>query len=183
MKKKREWLGIALLLMVLVAWSGCKPDDPDDPNEEEVITKVQLTLTNHATGAAAGTVIYSDPDGDGGSGPTQFDTIPLDSGVVYDVRVALFDESDPQNVDNITLEVEEEGVDHLFCYTASGASVTVVRTDSDGTFPIGITSQWTAGGPGTGTMRVELRHQPGVKDGTCTPGATDVQIDFPLIIN
>lgn len=181
--KKTTLLSLIALMVAVLFVASCKPDDPDDPNEEEVITKVQLTFSDSANGTNSFTVTYSDPDGDGGAVPTRFDTIRLDSGKVYNASIALYDESDPQNIENITLEVQEESQDHIFCYTATGASVAVLRTDSDGTFPIGITTKWTAGTPGAGTMRVELRHQPGVKDGTCTPGATDVQLDFRLEIN
>lgn len=168
--------GIAVLFV-----ASCKPDDPDDPNEEELITKVQLTFTDSANASDTWQVIYTDPDGDGGNGPTRFDSIALDSGKTYNVGIALFDESDGGNVVNITDEVVEEADQHLFCYTASGPSVTVTKTDSDGTYPIGVTTKWKAGGPSSGTMRVELRHQPdGAKDGTCAPGATDVQVDFVM---
>jgi hypothetical protein len=158
--------------------TGCKPDDPVDPNEEEVITKVQLTFTDAANSSNTFTAIFSDPDGPGGNGPTQFDTIRLDSGVVYNAAIALYDESDPGNIVNITDEVAEEADEHIFCYTPSGVNVTVSRTDTDGSHPIGITSQWQAGSQGSGTVRVELRHQPDLKDGSCVPGSTDVQVDF-----
>jgi len=182
--KKLSFLPIFALLLTVLFVASCKPDDPDDPNEEEVITKVTLTIADAGTGALVQTAVYSDPDGDGGAGPVRFDSLRLDSGKVYNVSIALYDESDGANIKNITDEVREEAAEHLFCYTASGAQVTVVKTDSDGTFPIGITSTWTAVSPSTGTMRVELRHQPnGAKDGTCTPGATDVQLDFVTIVN
>lgn len=181
MKKFQSIASILPFLLVLIL-ASCKPDNPVDPNEEEVITKVQLTFTDSATGSNTFMVTYSDPDGDGGSAPVQFDSIRLDSGGVYNVSIALYDESDAQNVVNITSEVLEESDQHLFCYTASGATVGVLKTDSDGTFPIGVTTRWTAGMPGVGSMRVELRHQPDGKDGTCNPGATDVQLDFSLVI-
>jgi hypothetical protein len=183
MKKTRLFYALAILGMMTFA-ASCKPDQPVDPNEEELITKVQLTFIDASNATNTFTAIYSDPDGDGGAAPVRFDSITLDSGKTYNVRVALYDESDPNNIGNITDEVQAEADQHLFCFTATGVNITVQKTDSDGTFPIGITSNWTAGGPGTGTMRVELRHQPdGQKDGTCTPGATDVQLDFPVVIN
>jgi hypothetical protein len=182
--KKYTAIGFFAVLLALLFVASCKPDEPVDPNEEELITKVQLTFTDSANGSNVLTALYSDPDGAGGAAATRFDSIRLDSGKVYNVSIALYDESDPLNVDNITTEVQAEAAEHLFCYTATGANITVTRTDSDGTFPIGITTKWRAGNPSTGTMRVELRHQPdGQKDGTCAPGATDVQLDFVAIVN
>ena len=180
--KKLQYFASILPFLFLLLFASCKPDDPVDPNEEEVITKVQLTFTDSANATNSFMATYSDPDGDGGSAPVQFDTIRLDSGTVYNVSIALYDESDAQNVVNITTEVLEESDQHLFCYTASGVTVGVLKTDSDGTFPIGVTSRWTVGGPGSGSMRVELRHQPDGKDGTCVPGATDVQLDFQVVV-
>lgn len=174
---------IYLLAFVLVLLStGCKdPETPVDPNEEELITKVELQFT--ALGGATQSYVYNDPDGDGGNNPVRFDTIRLDSGASYQVRVLLYDESDPNNVANITDEVQAEAAEHLFCFTPSGVNVGISLTDSDGTFPIGIESSWVAAAPSTGTVRVELRHQPdGQKDGTCVPGATDLQLDFVTIV-
>ncbi len=182
--KKTTFLSLIALLFTVIFVASCKPDDPDDPNEEEVITKVSLTFTNAATGALASEAIYSDPDGAGGANPVRFDSIRLDSGKTYNVRIALYDESDAGNIKNITDEVQAEAAEHLFCYTPTGPNITVTKTDSDGSFPIGITTTWVVGNPATGTMRVELRHQPdSTKDGSCTPGATDVQVDFRVLVN
>lgn len=182
--KKTSIFGLFALLLLVVFVASCKPDDPVDPNEEELITKVQLTFTDSATGISVLDAVYSDPDGDGGNAPVRFDSIRLDSGKTYNVSIALYDESDANNVVNITDEVREESNDHLFCYTPTGIDVSILKTDSDGTFPIGITTRWSVGNPGTGTMRVELRHQPdGTKNGTCTPGSTDVQLDFQVIVD
>jgi hypothetical protein len=182
--KKSILFHLLALLVATVFVASCKPDDPDDPNEEELITKVQLTFTDSATGNLAYEAIYSDPDGDGGAGPVRFDTIVLDSGKTYNASIALYDESNPSDIHNITDEVREESSEHLFCYTPSGVDVTILKTDSDGTFPIGITTRWSVGIPGAGTMRVELRHQPdGTKNGSCTPGSTDLQLDFQVVVD
>lgn len=180
--KRIHSLIYGLSLLALVLFAGCKdPVDPIDPNEEELITKVQLSFSEVGNPSNAFTATYSDPDGDGGNNAVQFDTIRLDSGRVYNARIALYDESDPGNIENITNEVQAEADAHLFCYTVSGPSVSILRTDSDGTYEIGIATTWTASGIGTGTVLVELKHQPeGQKNGTCAPGATDVSLNFVL---
>jgi hypothetical protein len=178
MRKTLIPYAVFALMMVGLVVSSCKPETPPDPNEEELITKIQLTFAEVGNVSNTFTAVYSDPDGDGGATPVRFDSITLDSGKVYNVNISLLDESDPQDIVDITAEVQEEATDHLFCYTSSGPDVTVVRTDSDGTYEIGIQTRWTVGAPSNGTVRVELRHQPNVKDGSCSPGATDVQLDF-----
>src|SRR5687768_11206811 len=84
-----------MFMLAALLFTSCKPDDPVDPNEEELITKVQLTFTDLSNSSNTFTAIFSDPDGPGGAGPTQFDTIRLDSGAVYAATIALYDESDP----------------------------------------------------------------------------------------
>ena len=47
-----------------------------------------------------------------------------------------------------------------------------------GTLEVGLATQWTVGIASVGTTQVVLKHQPGVKDGTCAPGDTDIELDF-----
>ena len=74
--------------------------------------------------------------------------------------------------------MEEEASEHLFCYDATNTNVSIVRTDSDGTFEVGIESRWFTGNVANGETTISLKHQPGVKDGTCAPGDTDVEVTF-----
>ena len=67
--------------------------------------------------------------------------------------------------------------------TTAGLNVTILRTDLDAnSLPIGLLSKWTTTGVSSGTTTIRLRHQPGVKDGTCDPGETDIELDFHTII-
>ncbi|MFM8917548.1 MAG: hypothetical protein ACKOGP_07380, partial [Bacteroidota bacterium] len=43
---------------------------------------------------------------------------------------------------------------------------------------IGLQSKWVTGNLSSGTSRIVLKHQPGIKDGTFAPGETDVDIQF-----
>ena len=60
----------------------------------------------------------------------------------------------------------------------AGIDITIQRTDSDGNFEVGLQSLWETGTTGNGTVMIRLKHQPGVKDGTCAPGETDIELDF-----
>lgn len=178
--KASLFLFLAAALMV-----GCKKDD-DTPkpssstppaNEEELITTVKITFIDTAGVEPTVTVFFRDPDGDGGNAPTQFDTIRLVANTVYNAAIEVYDES-KNPVENITTEIQEEDDEHIFCFTPTNVNLSIIRTDSDGTYEVGLASQWTVGNVSVGTTQVVLKHQPGVKDGTCAPGDTDVELNF-----
>ncbi|MGH2566307.1 MAG: hypothetical protein ACRDE5_17440, partial [Ginsengibacter sp.] len=64
--------------------------------------------------------------------------------------------------------------------------LTVTRTDLDTNtppLPIGLQDDFVTGAAGTGTLNVQLRHQPNAKNGTCAPGSSDADVDFTININ
>ena len=64
-----------------------------------------------------------------------------------------------------------------------GANLTVDITDQDDNgLDVGLSTTWTTGDASTGSLSIELRHQPDVKDGTCTPGDTDVLATFDIVV-
>jgi hypothetical protein len=152
-----------------------KPDD-----ENELITSVTLHFKDDATGTVQ-SFSYKDTDGDGGKAPTKFDTIALKANVRYTLTAKLLDESKTP-VHDITKEVASESDEHLLIYTAAPAALlTYTYGDKDkNNFPIGLTGMARAGAAGTGKLKVQLRHQPGAKNGTTTPGSDDVHLDFTL---
>ncbi|MBV6484411.1 MAG: hypothetical protein KFKLKKLM_00915 [Flavobacteriales bacterium] len=193
---KNSMKSIFTILMLSLVVFACKKDDkkptPSNPNgntpppnEEELITTVVLTFTDTTGLVAPFTVTFADPDGDGGNAPTIHEEIHLDSNKYYNVTIQFLDESKTP-AEDITEEIEEEATDHLICFTPAGpASLSIVRTDSDGTFEIGLESFWSTGSMSmTGnTVTVVLKHQPGVKDGSCSPGDTDVEVVFDVVIH
>lgn len=184
MKKSHIIVGVFGLSMMFQACKKDKQevDNPPPPqNEEEIITTLQLTFVDQAAISPVVTATFRDPDGDGGMGPDIFDDIILQNGSVYDVSILLLNET-VSPADTISNEVLEEGDEHLFCFSPIGCDLSIIRTDSDGTYEIGLESAWTTGVAGNGTIKVELKHQPDVKDGTCDPGDTDVEVTFEVII-
>lgn len=183
MKSEKLIKASLFALMISAAITSCKKDDdlPEVPqpneNEEEVITTMKLTFIDSASVQPTVTATFRDPDGDGGNGPDIFDTIRLANNTTYFTSILLLNET-VTPADTISNEVLDEGGDHLFCFTASGANVTVVRTDSDGTYEIGLQSTWYTENASNGTVQVVLKHQPGVKDGTCSPGETDIDVTY-----
>lgn len=185
MKPIKTYSIIAITLFSLFV-SSCKKDDdapqPSNPtippvNEEELITSVILSFVDTAGVQPTVQYAFRDPDGDGGNAPTQQDTIRLVANTYYDATIQLLNESETP-AEDITLEVKDEDDEHLFCYSPSNNNVTIARTDSDGTYEIGITTFWWTGASANGATTVTLKHQPGIKDGTCSPGDTDVEVTF-----
>ncbi len=71
--------------------------------------------------------------------------------------------------------------------SASGPylNLVVTRTDQDTNNPplqIGLTDNFVTGAASTGWLRVVLRHQPNVKNGTYDPGSSDLDVNFQINI-
>jgi hypothetical protein len=183
---------LAIALLSLSIYS-CTDDDDDSvtpdiiitPNEEELITTVEIHL-NDTNNVIIDTISFNDPDGDGGNAPT-IDTLRLQAGQDYKVNLMFLDASNPSDIEDITLEIEEEDDEHLVCFDQTNLTgLSITKTDSDGTYVVGLKSKWVltpAASSTNGVLKLTLKHQPDVKDGTCAPGDTDVEINFPVIIN
>ncbi len=175
---------IIALFSLAIFYASCKKKvtTPPNPNDEELITTLQINFTDSAGIEPGVTAIFKDVDGAGGNNPSQWDTIKLKANTTYLATILLLDET-KSPADTISNEVMEEGADHLFCFTASNINTSIKRTDTDvNNLEIGLQTKWYNSAAGTGTVQVVLRHQPGVKDGTCTPGASDVDVTFQCII-
>ncbi|MBU2018363.1 MAG: hypothetical protein KJ941_01845 [Bacteroidetes bacterium] len=178
------------LTIVVFSLFGCKKNkiadpvkQPTDNNSSELITTVQLTFTDSANVEPNYVSVFRDIDGPGGQDPSSFDTIRLKKGTVYFGQISLLNEA-ASPTEDITSEVSSEGDEHLFCYTPNNlGELVILRTDSDQVYEIGITTKWKTGSMArTGAVTVVLKHQPGVKDGTCSPGETDIELEFVVII-
>lgn len=176
--KKNFWI---LLLTSTVLFVGCKKDE-EEPDDNELITNVKLKFTESGTTTVT-TFEWKDSDGDGGAAPTKFDKISLKPNKTYGFTIELFDDS-KSPVANISEEVSGEADEHLFVYTPTPASLlTFTITDKDSkNYPVGLKADVKTTAAGTGKLKVQLRHQPGTKNGTATPGSDDVNLDFDVEI-
>jgi hypothetical protein len=185
-KNKLQNLWIMTLSASIMLISACKDNPPPDPtekpkNENELITTMVIEFEDsflfkktYAT--------FQDLDGEGGNAPSRWDTIKLVANRPYITKIILLDES-KSPTDTISNEVLEEGEDHLFVFTPTGVDIQVKAEDKDdNNLPIGLFTIWRTGNAGSGKMKVRLKHQPGVKDGTAGPGDTDVDIDFNCLV-
>lgn len=176
-----------MLLASVFLFPSCKKD-ADKPNEEELITTLTMTWTPVGGGVP---VVFSfrDLDGDGGNAPV-ITTAPLAAGTEYDVDITLLDET-KSPADNITEEVAEESAEHQFFFQVTeglGLTFAYLDTDTNGA-PLGLRTRMITGAAATGTLRVILRHDlnkgvAGVPQGDITNagGETDIQVDFPVVI-
>ena len=188
MKKNSLFIGLTGLLVVLII--GCKkdttkPQDNHEHDESELITTVQLNFSGKGISGndTTFTVSFDDPDGTGGNKPTSFDTIRLAANKTYSCDLILIDKS-KNPVDTISNEVLKEADDHLFFFIPSNKdvlSVSINDKDSKGR-NLGLNTSWVTTSAATGTVKVKLMHQPGVKDGTSATGDTDVEVDFPIVV-
>ena len=179
---KALWTMIAISLLI----SSCKHDEenvaPTDDNEAITTAILSLTNTVNAQEVVTATVenLNTTPD-------KSKATLNLKANVTYSGTVQLYDKTQTPTLD-ATAEIREKANEHLFVYTPSSATLLTVRpTDSDsnpspGPYPIGLTYLLKAGSVATGTLKVQLRHQPNAKNGTVTPGTDDLNVDFPVVI-
>ncbi|MGB0887085.1 MAG: type 1 periplasmic binding fold superfamily protein [Vicingaceae bacterium] len=193
MKTLKIYSILTIVLFSLLAVSCKKDEDTPEPDvhdedhdhdhEEEVITSIILSFVDTTTVGGQPDVEYAfrDPDGDGGNAPTEHDVITLAANTYYNVTVQILNESETP-AEDLTPEIQNEDDEHLFCYSPSNTNVGITRTDSDGTYEVGINTFWSTGAAASGNTTVTLKHQPGVKDGTCAPGDTDVEVTFTTVI-
>lgn len=174
---------VVLFLSFLFTLTSCKKED-EIGEENELITTVKLTFRN---GSESKAFIYKDLDGDGGVAPN-IEKISVKPNTTYDLSVEFLDESKTPS-QNITSEILAEGDEHLVVISLSSSSLgTYTYNDKDiNLLPIGLTGKFVTKSASTGSVKVQLRHQPPVngkntKDGTPTPGSDDVNIDFQIEI-
>ncbi len=181
----------ALLTIVFIAivllFTSCKKDDPEPELPQELITTLIMTF-NPVGGGPAVEFIFRDLDGDGGDPPV-ITTASLAANTMYRATTELLDETeDPPH--DVTHEIEEEDDEHQFFFRVTGVQLTHAYVDFDGDgYPVGLINDFATHAPGVGSLTVTLRHEPdksaqGVADGdiTLAGGDTDIEVDFPLIV-
>lgn len=174
---------VCLIAVTITACDSTEPDD-DGAGEEELITRVVLTLQG---GGATVTATADDPDGDGVD--IQTETLVLQPGITYSGTLGLFNDTatDPAERD-IGAEVREEADEHQVFYTLNGfgQSVTLNISDQDSNgLPVGLNFVMMVDetASGSGTLNVVLSHydeEP--KNGTDRSGETDVDVTFPVTV-
>lgn len=169
-----------------LAMTACK-DKNIDPgqapvNETELITTVQLVLTDSADGSKS-VFTFRDKDGDGGNPPELIDTIKVKKQWHYNAELLFLDESKTP-VDTVSKQIRAEGTDHLVHYYYNNADIRIYDLDLDSKgLILGLKSKWETLSANNTNLRIALKHQPGIKNGwDFNLGETDADVTFPLQI-
>lgn len=181
---------LTLLAVFTFAFTSCSDDDGNAPlviNEEEVITTMNIMLTDGNGTQKMLSVV--DADGDGPNAPV-LTTDGLDVNTSYTGTVQFLNELESP-AEDITIEVAEEDLEHQVFYVASSAlNATVTYNDQDANGnPLGLDFTLTTGDASSGNLTVTLIHD-GDKnaanvsngDPTNAGGETDIQAVFPITI-
>lgn len=194
----------ALAVVALPLATGCDVQNPDELNENEVITTVVLTFSPQAGGDAL-EFRWADPESDGSP---VIDEIVLQDADDYDLTVSFLNElEDP--AEDITEEVAQEADEHQVFFTGTGvdgpaqdnpgAPLTHVYADTDGEgLPVGLDNTMATNADGAGTLVVTLRHLPPEDDDAvkvpglaedvasggfdAIGGDTDAQVTFEILV-
>ena len=171
-------LKLVAFLAFAVFTASCDKEDDVDPNEEELITTLKVSLLEQGT-ITPQVFTFKDIDGPGGQAPT-IDSIIINANRSYAASVQFLNES-VSPADDITLEVNAEAADHQVYYQATTVVLPATNLNIDGLgLPLGITSTWSAGAAGKGPMKITLKHKPGTKaaNDPVTKGETDIEVEF-----
>ena len=187
----------ATLLSIVLLFISCDKDDtPEAENEMEVFTKAVIVVTNLSDDTSETfnfEVEEHDHDHDHSVLPqTQDDddhgdhtVIELKSGSEYKFEISFLNETDPNNIIDMTDEVIEEADDHHVFYELVGNGISYDSSSGD-TFdsksnPLNLVTKWTTTTATEVEVEAYLLHQPTSKTGNTRDdfgGATDVEIEF-----
>jgi hypothetical protein len=174
-----------------LAFSSCKKDDITDPvipNEQEIITTLQFTLSPTGGGQAI-VMSFIDMDGDGPQAPVVSVSDSLMANTQYAATLVLLNAT-VNPADTINSEILAEAEAHQFFFIAQGVDLDVLYEDSDQDgMPIGLTNILDTGAPSAGSLTIILRHEPdkmaaGVAQGDITNagGETDIEASFDVVV-
>jgi len=185
---------ITMLAMVVLA--SCSSDDDTTPpavTPQELITDVNVIFTNATN--AMDVVTLTAVSSDGVVAPTLSMTGTFTAGATYNTTVTITDEI---NNENILEEIVDEVDEHFFAYATNptGLFVSVARDNDDPvgtiegsttTHQLGLETTWTAGVAGTGSITVQLIHEPTSVDdsngfGSASGGEFDINNTWNITI-
>ena len=193
---KSTYFKAALLSSILLFISCDKDDAPEAENEMEVFTKAIIKVTNLSDDSSETYefeveehdhdhdhgVLVQNQEGDDHGDHTE---IELESGSEYKFEISFLNETDPNNVIDMTEEVIEEKDEHHVFYELVGDGISYATMsgdtlDSDGN-ALNLVTKWTTTTETVVEVEAYLIHQPTSKVGTTRDdfgGATDVEIEF-----
>ena len=188
MRKVKKSLWFVVSVSLLAGACNNEEENPAPTGGNEAITTATLTLTSQTTPVQRVTATVENLNT---TADVSRATLNLRANTAYTGAITLLDKTKTPVLD-VSAEVRNEANEHLFIYTftpaaSSPASMTITATDSDtnpapGPYPIGLATRINTGAAGTGRLKVVLKHQPNAKNGTPSPGTTDLDTDFAVTI-
>ncbi|MCX2741912.1 hypothetical protein [Pontibacter anaerobius] len=168
----KPYLTAFLLGALLISSTSCGDDDPEPVEEGENITSLTLTLEPVSTAKGVNTATATF---EAGTTPT----LQLVPNTQYNATITLND--------NLHTEVRNEAEDHEIFFNAPENLLVVQKNipedlDSNGR-PLGLRTRMITGNAGeSGTLRVTLKHQEGLKDDNSdvSVGDTDIEANFTV---
>ena len=194
---------LLVLLFAGFTIASCSDDDevPEEEDDVEVITDVNLIFTNNADPNDVVMASAQDSDGIGSMSLEVVNAIVLATDTQYTMTFEILNALDSDDTEDITEEIQEEDNDHQFFFSftedafdsplgdgnidSASDPINYNGRDENGN-PVGLSTNWTTPIETTsgGTFRVLLKHQPGIKSDTTgsTDGDTDIDVTFTLNI-
>ena len=192
----RPLIAISLFLLIL----SCSKDDPVPVHEQEAFNLVTLevkkvgstettTYNFEVEGHDHGHEEEEEEEDDHDDHEGEHTEIELEANSSYNVSISFYNDEDPNNIKNITLEVIEEADEHQVFYDITneliGFSIVSASNDTvdSSNYPLFIKTTWTTSGETSGDVVGYLFHQPTSKTGTTRSdfgGAIDIEIEFEV---
>jgi hypothetical protein len=191
-----------LIISVFLLVISCDKGEPAVVHEHEVFTRVVLEVkkdgeTNFKkyTFEVEGHDDHGHDDhGDDDHGDDdhgdEHTEVELDTNSTYHVSIFFYNDSDPDNIEDVTLEIIEEADVHQVFYEMTeipGFSIAAASDDikdSNGN-PLFLKTSWTTASETSGDVKAYLIHEATSKTGSTRAdfgGATDVEIEFEVHI-
>ena len=204
---KNIYTNSILIISIFLLAISCDKGEPAVVHEHEVFTRVVIEIkeeimTNYTkyTFEVEGHDDHGDDDhgdddhGDDDHGDDDHGDehvgIELNTDTTYNVGIFFYNDSDPDNIEDVTLEVIEEADAHQVFYEMTeipGFSISAApddTKDSNGN-PLFLKTTWTTTSETSGDVKAYLIHEPTSKTGSARAdfgGATDVEIEFEVHI-
>ncbi len=180
---------LILFISLLIISCGLTDSNHDNEQDHDYATTIILRLINENNTTDTVTAIWKDLDGPGGALPSVIDTITLSANSSYLGTIQLYNESKNPKTD-ITKEILEYSYEHQFFYTPNASiaqSIDWIITDNDkNNLPVGLTYtvKTLTSTSQIGLVTIVLSHYDSIiKDGIRKSIESDIDIDFPIIIN
>lgn len=175
----RVYISLMLVLVLLFSCAKEKKLVPDGL----LVTTMRLYTIDVADTTVRDTFEFIDYDALGPNSAYRTDTISLQTGHQYRVQLQCCNEAVLPHID-YTGQLKAAGKNYLVVgkMDPTNRLSTQILDQDDRHLPVGFDQVWTTGPSGYGNFSLQLRYQPDMKNGTETPGISDAETIFPVLI-